>query len=173
MRIKASRQAATMLPSEEYQECWQTFRLIVHSMFPYASLWCNMVCKLTAVKNLGILPFEIYTLAVLQAKRDRSVRATKPPVGPKRSAVGPPPARAVSTDVDEDMEDHSGVEAEIGPWGDTYIDDREAKKQLRKEKNRASAAASRARREAYTASLEEEVSTHRLVSILTARQINV
>ncbi|EIE20024.1 hypothetical protein COCSUDRAFT_54523 [Coccomyxa subellipsoidea C-169] len=38
-----------------------------------------------------------------------------------------------------------------------HMEDRDAKKQLRKEKNRASAAASRARREAYTASLEEEV----------------
>ena len=93
-----------------------------------------------------------------QAKRDRSTRVAKPPAGPKRSAVGPPPARAVSTDVDDDFDDHSAeAEAEIGSWGDTHMEDRDAKKQLRKEKNRASAAASRARREAYTACLEEEV----------------
>ena len=92
---------------------------------------------------------------VTQAKRDRNFRAAKPPVGLKRSAVGPLPARAVSTDVDEE-EEHI-AEAETGPWEDTHMEDREAKKQLRKEKNRASAAASRARREAYTASLEEEV----------------
>ncbi len=59
--------------------------------------------------------------------------------------------------MDEDGEDHS-AEAETGSWGDIHMEDRDAKKQLRKEKNRASAAASRARREAYTASLEEEVS---------------
>ncbi|BDA51396.1 hypothetical protein COCOBI_18-2730 [Coccomyxa sp. Obi] len=91
-----------------------------------------------------------------RAKRDRNFRAAKPPVGLKRPAVGPLPARAVSTDIDEETEEHS-AEAETGPWEDTHMEDREAKKQLRKEKNRASAAASRARREAYTASLEEEV----------------
>lgn len=96
-------------------------------------------------------------ISVGQAKRDRSTRMAKPPAAPKRSAVGPPPARAVSTDAEDDFEDHS-AEAEIGLWGDTHMEDRDAKKQLRKEKNRASAAASRARREAYTASLEEEVS---------------
>ena len=48
------------------------------------------------------------------------------------------------------------------------MDEREAKKQLRKEKNRASAAASRARREAYTASLEEEVRPHILLASLAA-----
>lgn len=72
----------------------------------------------------------------------------------------------MSTDVDEE-EEHS-AEAETGPWEDTHMEDREAKKQLRKEKNRASAAASRARREAYTASLEEEV-CHRQLHFCNVR----
>ena len=99
-----------------------------------------------------------------QGKRERGSVLERPPAGPKRSAVGVPPARAMSTepDDDEDSDDGSSRADRVqGTGGATaaagYIDEREAKKQLRKEKNRASAAASRARREAYTASLEEEV----------------
>ena len=97
-----------------------------------------------------------------QGKRERSMAYQRPPTGPKRSAVvGPPALRgACTTDDDEDAEDDSysceaGERAAGGAAG--FLDEREAKKQVRKEKNRASAAASRARREAYTASLEEEV----------------
>ena len=53
----------------------------------------------------------------------------------------------------------------LSVWqGDVAMDsdaEAEGKKELRKAKNRASAAASRARREAYTASLEAEVTSLR------------
>ena len=52
-----------------------------------------------------------------------------------------------------------------GLRGQSEVQDRKA---LRKAKNRASAAASRARREAYTASLEEEASPSVLVHSSTA-----
>ncbi|KAK9902646.1 hypothetical protein WJX75_001252 [Coccomyxa subellipsoidea] len=71
---------------------------------------------------------------------------------------GPPPTYKPAAALDRTtMQMDSQPFGEIGSWGDTHMEDRDAKKQLRKEKNRASAAASRARREAYTASLEEEV----------------
>jgi hypothetical protein len=83
------------------------------------------------------------------------------PAGPKRSALGPLLARGDKydgyiSDLSRGSDDSGGMARPPSAAG--FLDEREAKRQLRKEKNRASAAASRARREAYTASLEEEVS---------------
>lgn len=97
------------------------------------------------------------------------------PLGPKRTALGPLMARGdrddeYTSDVSRASDDSGGVAQPRGAAG--FLDDREAKRQLRKEKNRASAAASRARREAYTASLEEEVS-RRLYPIHSTAQEHV
>ena len=98
----------------------------------------------------------------MQGKRERCMAYQRPPVGPKRSAVGPPSPHDTCTVADDDDVEDDSYSCEPGELPDAaaaanVTDEREAKKQVRKEKNRASAAASRARREAYTASLEEEV----------------
>ncbi|KAK9796305.1 hypothetical protein WJX73_010466 [Symbiochloris irregularis] len=109
-------------------------------------------------------------------KRERSLASQRPPVAPKRTApmsmtLGEAGAQ-YSAPVQQHRPPRSPYEEdEMRPTDVTILahsvslpePDTQAhgqpldRKALRKEKNRASAAASRARREAYTASLEEEV----------------